>query len=137
MGDHNSSASPLKRVVVDLHVKNFIIDSIVGNARPPSKVAKALSLNRKTVEKVAQKGRKGYIFHEQEGRPRKLDAEAMVSLRNFLCQHPNATTAEKYVAIQREHTIAHQKLNTHSKLKPLSRRSLGRYLSLLEKEPIL
>lgn len=134
MTDDETSMRGSERAIINLDVKQAILDAVVRDGRPPSKVAKAMHLNRKSVEKVAQKGRKGYTFHAQEGRPRVLDSVALDSLRQFLKDHPHLSSDQKSEAVQREYTKYQSKINGVSTVDNLSRRSVGRYLKKLEKE---
>lgn len=134
MSDNVACSNPMKRSVIDFTQKQAILEAVNQCGRLPSKVAKSMNLNRKSVAKVAQKGRKGYTFHDREGRPAKLDIVSIDSLRSFLLQHPQASQPDKSAAVQKEYVQQHIRLHGTDVVQVLSRRTVGRYLQRLEKE---
>jgi len=125
-----------KRKVVDLKTKTLILESIFEDNIKPAKLARQLCINRKTVESIARKAKNGHIFQTVEGRPRAFDAESFHNIKLFFQQNPPPTKDEKVATLQKNYKECCTRKGVLGPDCVLSRRSVGRYLKLLETQEI-
>lgn len=120
-----------KQKVVDLEMKVLISESILEDHIGPAKLARQLNMNRKTVERIARKARRGHTFQLVEGRPRAFDEESQ-SIVDFFRQNQSASKVAKVAELQQQYTKSCIRRGIHVTEKHLSMRSTGRYLKMYE-----
>ena len=124
------------RIRISKELKNIIVNEVIGKKRNRREVALSFNLTYRTVNKYILKTQMKATLWDKDGRPPSLDENDLKLLDEHLINFPDCSDWELRCEIRKifkENRIRNRVNDDEDIIKPLSQRSVKRYVEIVKK----